>query len=180
MRKNQEIYIDASRRRSSAWKKPCFPALPLQQCFLWATPIGNWCVRCSSKSTGMFGIFPPEQWPFPCIFNLDKRSWASLVAQWLRIRLPMQGTRVGALFQEDPTCHRAIKPVRHNYWDCALEPVSHNYWSLRSRGRAPQLLSPRATTTEARAPRARAPQQEKPLQWEARAPQWRAAPARRN
>ena len=40
---------------------------------------------------------------------------ASLVAQWLRIRLPMQGTRVRALVQEDPTCHGATKPVRHNY-----------------------------------------------------------------
>ena len=29
---------------------------------------------------------------------------ASLVAQWLRIRLPMQGIRVRALIQEDPTC----------------------------------------------------------------------------
>ena len=38
-----------------------------------------------------------------------------------------------------------------------------------SRAREPQLLSPRAATTEARAPRARAPQQEKPLQWEAQA-----------
>ena len=35
--------------------------------------------------------------------------------------------------------------------------------SLHSRAHKPQLLSPRATTTEARAPRARAPQQEKPL-----------------
>ena len=40
---------------------------------------------------------------------------ASLVAQWLRIRLPMQGTRVQALVQEDPTCHGATKPMRHNY-----------------------------------------------------------------
>ena len=39
----------------------------------------------------------------------------SLVGQWLRIRLPMQGTRVQALVREDPTCHGAIKPVRHNY-----------------------------------------------------------------
>ena len=36
--------------------------------------------------------------------------------------------------------------------------------SLHSRAREPQLLSPCATTTEARAPRAHAPQQEKPLQ----------------
>ena len=40
---------------------------------------------------------------------------ASLVAQWLRIRLPMQGTRVRALVREDPTCRGATKPVRHNY-----------------------------------------------------------------
>ena len=40
---------------------------------------------------------------------------ASLVAQWLRIRLPMQGTQAGALVQEDPTCRGATKPVHHNY-----------------------------------------------------------------
>ena len=44
----------------------------------------------------------------------------------------------------------------------------------------PALYSLWATTTEARAPRARAPQQEKPPQWETRAPQRRVAPARRN
>ena len=58
----------------------------------------------------------------------------------------MQGTRVRALVREDPTCHRATKPVRHSYWACALEPVSHKYW--------------------ARAPRTRALQQEKPPQRE--------------
>ena len=40
---------------------------------------------------------------------------ASLVAQWLRIRLPVQGTRVRALVLEDPTCRRATKPESHNY-----------------------------------------------------------------
>ena len=54
---------------------------------------------------------------------------ASLVVQWLRICLPMQGTRVRALVQEDPTCCKATKPVHHNYWACSLEPASHNYWS---------------------------------------------------
>ena len=39
----------------------------------------------------------------------------SLVAQWLRIRLPMQGTRVRALVWEDPTCRGAAGPVSHNY-----------------------------------------------------------------
>ena len=58
----------------------------------------------------------------------------SLVAQWLRLCLPMQGTWVQALVGEDPTCCEATKPVSHNYWD-----------------RPPQLL-------KARTPRARAPQ----------------------
>ena len=40
---------------------------------------------------------------------------ASLVVQWLRIRLPMQGTRVRALVHEDPTCRGATKLVHHNY-----------------------------------------------------------------
>ena len=39
---------------------------------------------------------------------------ASLVVQWLRIRLPMQGTRVRALVWEDPTCRGATRPVSHN------------------------------------------------------------------
>ena len=80
----------------------------------------------------------------------------------------MQGTWVRALVQEDLRCRGATKPVCHNYWACALE------------ARKLQLLSPCATTTEARAPRARAAQQEKPPQWEARAPQGRVAPACRN
>ena len=41
--------------------------------------------------------------------------WASLVAQWLRICLPMQGTQVQALVWEDPTCRGATGPVSHNY-----------------------------------------------------------------
>ena len=41
--------------------------------------------------------------------------WASLVVQWLRILLPMQGTWVRALAREDPTCRGAAKPVHHNY-----------------------------------------------------------------
>ena len=40
---------------------------------------------------------------------------ASLVVQWLRISLPMQGTRVQALVWEDPTCRGATRPVSHNY-----------------------------------------------------------------
>ena len=42
-------------------------------------------------------------------------SRASLVAQWLRGCLLMQGTRVRALVWEDPTCRGATGPVNHNY-----------------------------------------------------------------
>ena len=62
------------------------------------------------------------------IFNSDKcygekrigrcnkeHHGASLVAQWLRICLPLQGTWVRALIREDPTCRGATKPVCHNY-----------------------------------------------------------------
>ena len=50
-------------------------------------------------------------------FNKDFKNGtyrASLVAQWLRICLLMQGTRVRALVWEDPTCHGAAGPVSHN------------------------------------------------------------------
>ena len=48
-------------------------------------------------------------------FRIKFKSRASLVAQWLRICLPMQGTRVRALVSEDPTCRGAAGPVSHNY-----------------------------------------------------------------
>ena len=47
--------------------------------------------------------------------GLKTTRGASLVAQWLRVRLPMQGTRVRALVWEDPTCRGARRPVSHNY-----------------------------------------------------------------
>ena len=39
----------------------------------------------------------------------------SLVLQWLRIHLPMQGTWVRSLVWEDSTSHRAAEPMNHNY-----------------------------------------------------------------
>ena len=68
--------------------------------------------------------------------------WTSLVAQWVRIHLPMQGIWVQSLVQEDPTCLKATKPVLRNYW-----------------AHPPQLL-------KLVHPRAHAPQQGKPLQRE--------------
>ena len=58
--------------------------------------------------------------------------WTSLEVQWIRIRLPMQGTWVQSLVWEDSTCLGAMKPVNHNYWTCALEPGSLNERSHRN------------------------------------------------
>ena len=79
---------------------------------------------------------------------LKKEFRASLMAQCLRIHLPMQRTWVWSLVREDPTCRGATKPVRH-YWACTLEPASHSYWS-------PRTWSPCSTTrkaTSVRSPR---------------------------
>ena len=39
----------------------------------------------------------------------------SLVAQWIRICLPMQGTLVQSLVWDNSTCRRATQPLCHNY-----------------------------------------------------------------
>ena len=82
--------------------------------------------RHSWKKSATSGSTPsPLTWPwagfYRSVSNLDKNTHiqASLVAQWLRVCLPMQGTRVRALVWEDPTCRGATGPVSHNYWACA-------------------------------------------------------------
>ena len=55
------------------------------------------------------------RWTNSSLLFFLKILGTSLVAQWLRICLPMQGTWVLALVQEDPTCHGTTKPVHHNY-----------------------------------------------------------------
>ena len=54
-----------------------------------------------------------------------------------------------------PTLCRALGPLHHNYWACALEPGSRSCWI-----RVPQLLKTKPFE-------ARAWHQEKPPQWEA-------------
>ena len=64
--------------------------------------------------------------------------WASLVVQWLRICLPMQGTRFQFLVWEDPTCLGATKPEFCNYWSpSAREPVLGNKRSHHNKEKAP-------------------------------------------
>ena len=48
-----------------------------------------------------------------CIQVLRIQGWASLVAQWLGVCLPMQGTQVHAPVREDPACRGAVAPMSH-------------------------------------------------------------------
>ena len=98
----------------------------------------SFCQGCPFLATGSWG-----KWTVRDPGQRDNRNsedwwgWASLVTQWLRIRLPMQETWVRSLVWEDPACCRATKPVHHNYWACVPQLLS-----LLSRACEPQLLSP--------------------------------------
>ena len=75
------------------------------------------------------------------VFISEMKTWTSLMVQWLRIYLPMQGTQVRSLVLEDSSCCGTKKSMSCNYW-----------------AHTPQQLKPSHA-------RDCAPQQEKPLQW---------------
>ena len=64
-----------------------------------------------------FSRSSPEKDTSTFLLKIKKR--ASLVAQWLRVCLPMQETRVRALVWEGPTCRGATGPVSNSCWACA-------------------------------------------------------------
>ena len=107
----REIQIKARLRdvfHLSDWKKPKSRILHLAG-RLWGTSIlymllggGGWVM--GSALGRQFGTIYQKY-----------KCRASLVAQWLRVCLPMQGTQVRARVGEDPTCRGATGPVSHNY-----------------------------------------------------------------
>ena len=108
----------------------CLCPMPLTTPLSWLSPLTY--PRTSTLSPAFIIRSMSTYWALS-----RTRLGSSLVAQWLRIRLPMQGTQVWSLVREDPTCHGATKPMHHNYWACAPEPACHNYWA-----RVLQLLKP--------------------------------------
>lgn len=56
-----------------------------------------------------------------CLMLKNQHMRTSLVVQWKRICLPMQGTRVQFLIWEDSTCHRTA-----NLGSTTTEPVLQN------------------------------------------------------
>ena len=60
---------------------------------------------------------------------MDRRAWWAQSMQWIRIHLPMQGTRVQYPPWEDSICWGQLKPANHNCGSPRdLGPVCHNYW----------------------------------------------------
>ena len=79
------------------------------------------------------------------------KSIASLISQWLRICLALQGTRVWSSVWEDPISLGATKAIHHNYWACAVEPSCLNYlttepmhWNYWSPHLEPELRNKRS------------------------------------
>ena len=95
-----------------------------------------------------------------------KADRPSLVAWWIRIHFPMQGTQVWSLVQEDSTSLGATMPACHNFWVGSLEPESRSYWAPVPLLLEPSGLEPRTAARGAHTPRTRAPP-ERPAQWEA-------------
>ena len=70
--------------------------MSLQKCMTLQKKVKKWALGTKVPISILCGLRKS--------FNKHKFQ-ASLVAQWLRICLPMQGTRVRALVREDPTCN---------------------------------------------------------------------------
>ena len=109
---------------------------------------GRKCLLRADCETPFFTGILSLQWSLSLILKLKKKGKkkkkacfrTSLVAQWLKIHLPVQGSWVRALVWEDPTCCGATKPICHNYWarmpqllkPARLEPVLCNKRSRRN------------------------------------------------
>ena len=107
--------------------------------FIPSSPLGPFqflLLSCTSHSSLWTKFLEVEL----LVQRIDEHG-TSLVAKWLRICLPVQGTGVGSLGQEDPTCHGGTKPGNHNY-------RSPHAQSLCSATRATTMKSVNAATRE--------------------------------
>ena len=125
------------------WPRPAWLGVPSMNMMQRSQQILSQKERCCFNICGFCwrGHSVQDSWLWTKLTKVlfSSQGLASLVVQWLRLCLPMQGTRVRALVWEDPTYRGATRPVSHNYWACA------------SGACAPQQESPRRW--EARAPR---------------------------
>ena len=95
---------------------------------VWYSDLISPCFSVSNKNHHSI-----HMWNHPVTMEFK----VSLVAQWLKIHLPMQRHRLDPQSRKIPYAWRASKPMDHNSWACAQKPRSHNYWA-----HAPQPLKP--------------------------------------
>ena len=67
--------------------------------------------------TNSFSLLHLSKW----LSSKSLQIRTSLVVQWIRACLPMQGTLVESLVWEDSTCRGATKPMCHIYWAPMLQ-----------------------------------------------------------
>ena len=73
--------------------------------------VAQWCpTLCNPMNCSTPGFPVHHQLP-----DLAQTQSPSLVVQWMRIHLPVQGTQVRSLVREDFTCLGATQPVHRNY-----------------------------------------------------------------
>ena len=73
-------------------------------------------LNTASKASSASLLLPCPAASSAILFQSFESAYgASVVAQWMGIHLPMQGTQVRALVWEDPTFHGATEPKCHNY-----------------------------------------------------------------
>ena len=130
-----------------------------------------------------FSISPSNEYSGPISFRKD---WLNLLAYSQIIKViteheSEQSNQTGLPWwysREELACQ--CRGQGFNPWSRkiphAMEQLSPNAQLLSPHSRACELRILQAAAAEARTPRTCAPQQEKPPQWEARAPQWKVSP----
>ena len=106
------------------------------------------CQRCPPTTTEQWGSgqrwHPVRRRLFvvgvETVLKISKLR-ASLVVQWLRIHLAMQGIWVQSVIREDPACRRATQPMHYNYRAKLQSPCSETR-------EVTALRSPRTATGE--------------------------------
>ena len=131
-----------------------------QPCYILASSSSNWTISvCSKRSSSRIissikYFLGSEGLRFSFVLQSKEVAWtvlmkmplgASLVTQWLRIHLPMQGTWVWSLglVWEDSACCRATKLIYHNYWAwaCSATREATTVRSLHTATREQPLLA---------------------------------------
>ena len=116
----------------SPWRKSSRATLSPWQCLVGAQSLWGDAEEAQFWTLGLSFLaeIPVQAWPrcnrVTCLQVITLE--ASLVTQWLRIHFAVRGAQIQSLVPENPTCHRATKPVCHNFRASAQEPGSHSYW----------------------------------------------------